>query len=122
MENLDFIYNDNYDRRGVWHITDNLEVKVIPASIRMWEEPGYRAKWSTSHEYRYPECEIAKGDAICGQVTCTTGSVNILHTPIREGTIAIYRGRVRPAYYQRGLDNPPQPLCVRCARKAGLDI
>lgn len=118
--NLDFIYNDNYDRRGIWHITDNLEVFVVEERTRQHDGLAYRARWATKSIYVFPQHEVAKGDAICGQVSCRTGGVNMLYTPKRENTTAIFTARIRPAYYQKGLDNPPAPLCSRCAKKGGL--
>jgi hypothetical protein len=116
MSELDFIYNDNYDHRGVWHVTDNLTVEVFPAKV---VENQYG---DTTYRYLYDEYEQAKGKFLCGQGSAITGSTGWgdYRTPVVDG-VKTLRRKARRALYQRGLDNPPAPLCSRCAKKARLD-
>lgn len=129
MNELDFIYNEgSYAHRGVWHVTDNLEVKHFEASDIT--EHGYGSRLERTIT---PAYEVAKGDAICGQVDgMQTGSAvysNLMYqspdgsthrAPSGPDDILLIRRRAHRANYQRGLDNPPGPLCSRCEKKAGL--
>lgn len=118
---VDYIYNDgSYAHRGVWHVTDNLEVTVHPARVREDKYPHA----SVTYRNEDPEYETATGRAICGQKDrISTGGRDAYYSdykkPAVDGVKTI-RGRAVRALYQRG-GNPPMPLCSRCARKAGVD-
>ncbi len=115
---LDFIYNEgSAAHRGVWHVTDNLDVKVHEAHE---ESQTYR---NVTFKHEYPKYEVATGQFICGQGTARTGralgSYRAYTKEPVEGVVTIPH-TVHRALYQRGLDNVPEPLCSRCRKKAGL--
>lgn len=115
---MDFIANDgSYAHRGVWHVTDNLTKKEIPAkSERKFYAPDQTYLFESEATVEYT------GDAICGQKDKM--KVGGLHwgiwTKLPDGTHRSY-SRAKRAEVVIGLDGYiPGPLCSRCAKKAGI--
>ena len=119
---MDFIANDgSYAHRGVWHITDNLKVEVIPASTTERE-------WKPGHHIQYirPEHTVYKGDAICGQKDgMREGGLDWGRSRDIDDTHSVMSYRVRKANVILDIHSVPEvyrpgPLCSRCEKKAGL--
>lgn len=119
---IDFIYNEGSSaHRGVWHVTDNADIKVTPAQDKT--EPGYSGR---PVRRIHPEYRTIRGDAICGQVRCSTGGLDYgRYTYESKGTpdevFVIKRRARRPNFVRTTCDKAPGPLCSRCARKAKVD-
>jgi hypothetical protein len=120
----DFIANDgSYAHRGVWHVTDNLEVKHYEASIE-------DRKWGDNHTTRYikPAHDVYTGDAICGQKDkMREGGLDWGRYSDGEDGVRVLTYRARRANVVRdALTVPdqfiPGPLCSRCAKKAGIAV
>jgi hypothetical protein len=118
---VDFIANDgSYAHRGVWHITDNLTVKEIPAFAE--RRPSYNPDSTFLYE-REASIEYT-GDAICGQKDgmIVGGNFWVHWTKLKDGTRHCLVRAKRPDVVF-GLDGYiPGPLCSRCAKKAGIEF
>lgn len=118
---LDFIYNEGSSgHRGVWHVTDNLSVQTYKAL----DETEASTAGGRLIRRVHPEYAIATGDAICGQVNCRTGGLDYgkYHYENKDTPeeVLVVASRSARSNYQRGLDNPPGPLCSRCEKKANI--
>ena len=118
---MDFIANEGTGaHRGVWHITDNLTSKEIPAYTED-RDFGYGI-YHYIHEFTIEY----HGDAICGQIDNMEqggyhGAIYKRNSPVEGETKSIYRAK--RADIVIGLDGYiPGPLCSRCAKKAGIEF
>jgi hypothetical protein len=112
---MDFIYNNGWNHRGVWHITNNLEKTETPAST---EDKCWNALKIT---YIKPAFVTYRGDSICGQTDkLKTGGLDWGKDRVTpNGQVRQYKA-VRPEVVI-GLDGYiPGPLCSRCAKQAGI--
>jgi hypothetical protein len=117
---MDFIANDgSYAHRGVWHVTDNLTAKEIPALTE-------RKTYGPDSTYLYErEASVEyTGDAICGQKDgMRVGGHHWGYwKTLKDGTKrCLYRAKRPEVVF--GLNGYiPGPLCSRCAKKAGIEF
>jgi hypothetical protein len=127
-----FILNEGSTaHRGVWHVTDDLEVNSYPAvtDVRTFERYGgaipsfYPVGTQKVMDAKCAYVE-ARGLPICHQAGLLRSGrreTSYGHNRLNEHGEYIVKTRALPAYYAISPEHAPMPLCTRCAKKAGID-
>jgi hypothetical protein len=102
-------YNNNTNRRGVWHIVENIQIETIPE--RTYETSNGSMIFIT------PEHKSMQADAICNQVTIHQRQTLYTYTKSKnEKGQRVETANLQPLYMVEG-DAPPGPVCSRCEAK-----
>lgn len=126
MSEVKFVYNDGSSaHRGVWHMVKDAKVQVVEKKVTEYDSSYYNEKYINVH----PEHEVHTVTTMCGQPRAiVTGNRskwprnNWSRKPSAEHRdVERVVKYLPPQYWPAGPEFPPQPLCSRCAKKAGVE-